>query len=199
MKIKQITILFVFIAIAELAGIVGSFFTVSAIPTWYATIAKPTWNPPSWVFGPVWTMLYAIMGIAAFLIWRKGWDQKAVKIALGIFGVQLFLNAIWSVIFFGFKNPGWAFVDIVFLWIAIVATMVLFAKVSKPALWLLVPYLLWVSFASVLNFTIWDLNKDRLSERPVFCTADAMQCPDGSYVGRSVPNCAFVCPQALIQ
>ena len=118
------------------------------------------------MFGPVWTALYALMGIAAFLVWRNGWEKKEVKLALGVFGIQLFLNAIWSIIFFGLhgstwltiNNLGWALVDIVALWLAIVWTIAVFYKISKPAAYLLVPYLLWVSFASYLNYSIWVLN-----------------------------------------
>ncbi len=147
------------IAVSEAAGIIGSVFTVSAIPNWYAGLAKPALNPPSWVFGPVWTTLYALMGVAAFLIWKNGWEKKKVKAALGVFGIQLFLNAIWSIIFFGLHSPGWALVDIILLWLAIVWTMVVFYKISRPATWLLLPYILWVSFATYLNYSIWILNK----------------------------------------
>jgi translocator protein len=164
------------IAICQAVGIVGSFFTVSAIPNWYSTLVKPALNPPSWVFGPVWTTLYALMGIAAFLVWssyaKASEDKKrGIKIALGIFGIQLFLNAIWSIIFFGLNSPGWALIDIVFLWLAIVWTIAVFYKISphssswrtteghgKLAAYLLVPYLLWVSFATYLNYAIWTLN-----------------------------------------
>jgi len=193
MKLNTIFKVFVAIAIAELAGVIGSFFTANSVSTWYATqLVKPSWNPPSWVFGPVWITLYAMMGIAAYLVWSRGLERKEVKIALGVFGVQLVLNAIWSIIFFGIQSPGWAFVEIVFLWVAIVATIAVFARISKPAAWLLVPYILWVSFAGFLNYTIWDLNKT--DEQMVFCAADAMQCLDGTYVGRSGPMCEFVCP-----
>lgn len=193
------------IGISEFAGIIGSFFTMDAIPTWYAGIVKPTWNPPSWVFGPVWITLYAMMGIASYLIWassakivpgetQKATQRKRVRGALTIFGVQLFLNAIWSIIFFGLHNPGWAFVDIVLLWIAIVATIGVFWRISKPAAWLLVPYILWVSFAGYLNYTIWTLNKVDAGEQ-VYCTMEAKLCPDGSAVGRSGPKCEFAaCP-----
>lgn len=158
MKINNPFKLVIVIAVSELAGIIGSVFTVSAIPNWYSTLIKPALNPPSWVFGPVWTMLYALMGIAAFLVWKNGWERKDVKMALGVFGIQLFLNAIWSIIFFGLQSPGWALVDIVLLWLAIVWTMVVFYKISKSAAWLLVPYILWVSFAAYLNYAIWALN-----------------------------------------
>lgn len=152
--LKLITTIFV----SELAGVIGSIFTFSAIPNWYVTLNKPTINPPSWIFGPVWTTLYALMGIAAFLIWKKGWERVDVRKALAVFGLQLILNALWSIIFFGLQNPAWAFVNIVAMWLAIVWTMVLFYKISKPAMWLLLPYILWVSFAGYLNYSIWMLN-----------------------------------------
>ena len=143
---------------AELAGIIGAVFTTPAIPTWYAGLIKPELAPPNWIFGPVWTTLFALMGIAAFIIWRKGIDRKDVKIALGIFLGQLVLNTLWSVIFFGFQNPGGAFIEIIFLWLAILATIIAFAKISRVAAWLLVPYIVWVTFAGVLNYFIWILN-----------------------------------------
>lgn len=156
--IKNWPVLVGWILFSEAAGIIGSFFTAASIPTWYATLTKPTLNPPAWVFGPVWTTLFALMGIAAFLIWRKGWSRKDVKVALGLFFAQLVLNTLWSIIFFGLQNPGAAFVEIVVFWIAIVATIVSFARISKAAAWLLVPYIVWVSFASYLNYMIWMLN-----------------------------------------
>ena len=164
MKINNTFKLIIAIVVSELAGIIGSIFTTPSIVSWYAGLVKPALNPPAWVFGPVWTTLYALMGIAAFLIWSsyakasEGQAKRQIKIALGVFGIQLFLNAIWSIIFFGLHSPGWALVDIVFLWLAIVWTMVVFYKISRPAAYLLVPYLLWVSFASYLNYSIWMLN-----------------------------------------
>ncbi len=158
MRVNNFFKLVIAIVVSELAGVIGSFFTISAIPTWYAGLIKPALNPPSWVFGPAWTTLYALMGIAAFLVWKIGWERRDVKMALGVFSVQLFLNAIWSIIFFGLQSPGWALVDITLLWLAIVWTIVVFYKISRPAAWLLVPYILWVSFASYLNYSIWVLN-----------------------------------------
>ena len=150
--------LIIAIAVSQLAGIVGSIFTVSAIPNWYATLTKPVFNPPSWIFGPVWTTLYALMGIAAFLVWKKGLDRRDIRKALLVFGLQLVLNASWSIVFFNLESPAWAFVNIAALWLAIIWTMVLFYKISKPAMWLLLPYILWVSFAAYLNYSIWVLN-----------------------------------------
>ena len=141
-----------------MAGIVGSVFTTSSIPTWYANLARPELSPPNWIFGPVWTMLFALMGIAAFLVWQKGQNRRDIKIALGVFIVQLILNTLWSIIFFGMQNPGAAFIEIIILWLAILVAVVAFAKVSKVAAWLLVPYVLWVTFAGYLNYFIWILN-----------------------------------------
>ncbi len=150
--------LFVSIIICELAGGIGSLFTASAVQGWYTTLVKPALNPPSWVFGPVWTTLYALMGIAAFLVWNKGLMRRDVRKALSIFIFQLVLNATWSIVFFGLQSPGWALVNICVMALAIIWTMVSFYKISKPAMWLLVPYLLWVCFASYLNYSIWILN-----------------------------------------
>lgn len=158
MNIKQALKLALAIALSELAGMIGAVFTAPSVAGWYVGIAKPAFNPPSWIFGPVWTTLFALMGIAAFLVWKKGLKRRDVKIALTIFAVQLVLNTLWSIIFFGLQNPGGALVEIVFLWLAIVATIIAFARISKPAAWLLVPYILWVSFAAYLNYTIWILN-----------------------------------------
>ena len=158
MKAKDFGALVVAIVISETAGIIGSLFTVASVGGWYTTLVRPSLTPPSWVFGPVWTTLYALMGTAAFLVWRYGWREQRVRRALGIFGVQLVLNAVWSIVFFGLQAPQVAFIEIIFLWLAIVATMIFFARVSRAATWLLVPYLLWVSFAAYLNLAIWLLN-----------------------------------------
>jgi tryptophan-rich sensory protein len=133
-------------------------FTFSSIPTWYAALVKPPLNPPSWVFGPVWTILYALMGIAAFLIWQKLEKNKKAKESLMLFGLQLTLNTLWSIVFFGLQMPGLAFIIIVMMWLAIAGTIFSFAKISRTAAYLLVPYLIWVSFASYLNFGLWFLN-----------------------------------------
>lgn len=158
MKINHIFKLIIAIVVSELAGIIGSVFTTSAIDGWYAGIVKPALNPPAWVFGPVWTTLFILMGIAAFLIWKGGLERRKVKIALAIFLGQLVLNTLWSIIFFGLHSPGGALVEIIFLWLAIFITIIIFAKISKLAAWLLVPYILWVSFAMYLNFAIYRLN-----------------------------------------
>ncbi|HUC02105.1 MAG TPA: TspO/MBR family protein [Candidatus Paceibacterota bacterium] len=150
--------LIIAVVVSEAAGVIGSIFTVSAIPIWYATLAKPALNPPAWIFGPVWTTLYLLMGIAAFLVWRKGWNSKGVKAALSLFAIQLILNALWSIIFFGLHSPAWALIEIIAMWIVIVATITAFSKISRSAAWLLAPYILWVSFALYLNYSIWRLN-----------------------------------------
>ncbi len=199
MRVNNFFKLVIAIAVSELAGVIGSVFTVSAIPNWYAWLVKPALNPPSWVFGPVWTILYALMGVALFLIWKQHSNilenvrmLRIWRIGIVAFFIQLFLNAIWSIIFFGLHSPGWAFVEIIFLWLAILATIIAFAKISKPAAWLLVPYILWVSFAGYLNYSIWTLNQ----AEPVACTMEAKLCPDGSYVGRTGPKCEFTaCPE----
>ena len=120
-------------------------------------IAKPSWNPPDFIFGPVWTTLFVMMAVAGWLVWKPAGFKAAVA-PLTLFGIQLLLNVAWSWIFFGAHQPGWAFAEIIILWLAIVATMVAFFRCSKIAGWLLVPYLAWVSFASVLNLAIWRLN-----------------------------------------
>lgn len=146
------------LVIPQLAGAIGTIFTSSSIPTWYTTLNKPSFNPPNWIFGPVWTILFLLMGIALFLVWQKGIHKKEVKIAITIFGIQLVLNTLWSILFFGLQSPQYALVEIVFLWIAIVATIITFYKVSKCAAALLLPYILWVSFAAYLNYTLGMLN-----------------------------------------
>lgn len=148
--------LIIAIAVSEMAGVIGAFFTTPSIPGWYAGIVKPAFNPPAWVFGPVWITLYALMGISLWLVWKSHSSEK--KKAIWLFIVQLALNAIWSPIFFGANSIGNALAVIVLLWAAIVLTILVFKKISKPAAWLLVPYILWVSFAVYLNFSIWMLN-----------------------------------------
>jgi tryptophan-rich sensory protein len=144
--------------VCQFAGFIGSVFTTPAIPTWYVTLNKPPFTPPNGLFSPVWTFLFVLMGISAFLVWSKGLDDKRVKTALSIFAVQLILNILWSVVFFGLRSPLAGLIEIVILWIAIWLTILNFFKVSKTAGLLLLPYILWVSFAVVLNFFIWRLN-----------------------------------------
>lgn len=155
---RDILKLVVSILACQCAGLIGSIFTMPAIPTWYESLAKPSFTPPSWLFAPAWVTLYILMGVAAFLIWRKGLDIRNVKTALIIFLVQLVLNALWSAIFFGAKSLIGGAVVIVLLWIAILFTILRFFKISAAAGGLLIPYILWVSFASVLNISILALN-----------------------------------------
>lgn len=145
-----------FVGICFLAAFVGSVFTTPSIAGWYQGLDKPFFNPPAWVFGPVWTLLYTMMGLAAYMVWETGGSEA--RPALTAFGVQLALNSLWSIIFFGFHQLLLAFIEIVILWMAIARTMKLFRRVSKRANLLMAPYLAWVSFAAVLNFTIWWLN-----------------------------------------
>ena len=151
--------LLVSIAAPLLAGFLGSVFTRRSVETWYATISKPSFNPPSGVFGPVWTALYVLMGIAAFLIWRRGLADPRVRTALIFFLVQLALNAFWSLAFFGMRSPLAGAVVISALWVAILLTMITFFKISSAAGLMLAPYILWVGFASILNFSIYFLNR----------------------------------------
>lgn len=146
------------ILVCEMVGILGSTVTISAIPAWYETLIKPSFAPPNWVFGPVWTLLYALMGIGAYLVSRRGMKKPAVRWALALFVGQLFLNFIWSFIFFGARNIPFAFVDIAALWVVLIFTLVAFERVDKIAALLLVPYLFWVSFAMILNYSLWMLN-----------------------------------------
>jgi len=141
-----------------MAAILGSVFTTPAIPTWYAGLRKPDLAPPNWVFAPVWTMLYLLMGISLFLIWNVGLERREVRRSVVIFGVQLALNILWSYLFFGLQSTLLGLIRIVALWMMIVLTVTSFLKVSKKAALLLVPYLLWVSFASYLNYSLWILN-----------------------------------------
>lgn len=148
-------VLFVLICLG--AGGLGAVATTPEIDGWYRTVAKPEWNPPDWVFGPVWTTLFVLMGISAWLVWKPAGFKYAAT-PLSLFALQLILNVAWSWIFFGLHQIGWAAVEIVILWMAILATTIAFFRRSKSAGWLLVPYLSWVTFASLLNFTIWRLN-----------------------------------------
>jgi benzodiazapine receptor len=158
----KLTIMIEFIVCLVLtftAAFIGSLFTREAIPDWYAGLNKPSFTPPNWLFAPVWAVLYLLMAISAVIVWQKGLAKPYVRIALITYLIQLILNALWSVIFFGLKMPMVAFIEILLLWTAIGLTILAFAAVSIPAAVLLVPYILWVSFAAVLNFFIWLLNR----------------------------------------
>ena len=148
-----------FALLPTVLGALSGLATMDSVNTWYETIVRPTWAPPNWVFGPVWTLLYVSMGVAAWWIWRAPDDEPLRRPALAAFAAQLALNLAWSPIFFGLQSPGWALVEIAILWLALVATVVLFWRVRRAAGLLLVPYLAWVSFASVLNGAIWWLNR----------------------------------------
>ncbi len=173
---------FVFsILVTQCAGVIGSLFTAPAINGWYSSLEKPALSPPNWLFGPVWTTLYLLMGVALYLVWtnqwrvnrqlmtsrKKPWNtyserlwtgswQKANTIA--VFGIQLALNTLWSLLFFVIQSPGLAFGGILALWFSIVFTIMDFYRISRTAAWLLVPYLLWVSFAAYLNCSLWLIN-----------------------------------------
>ncbi|MCX6720609.1 MAG: tryptophan-rich sensory protein [Candidatus Staskawiczbacteria bacterium] len=173
--------LLVSIIICELAGVAGAVFTTPEIANWYTALNKPSFNPPSWIFGPVWTTLFVLMGISLYIVWNKkfevsekvkfknvrAWNKLSQKLFDGqwqkaniiiIFIIQLVLNVLWSYIFFGAHSPAWAFFELLMLWVAIVYTIVNFYRVSKIAAWLLLPYILWVSLAGVLNLSIWLIN-----------------------------------------
>jgi tryptophan-rich sensory protein len=141
------------------AGLVGSLFTFNAIPTWYATLERTVLTPPNWVFGPVWTILYILMAVAAFLVWREGAKKEKVKEALQLFGLQLALNALWSILFFGAHLILSAYVEILFLLTSIILTTIWFYRVNKTAAYLMIPYIIWVSFASILNLLTFLANR----------------------------------------
>ena len=141
------------------AGGIGSLSTFKAIPTWYAGLKKPPYTPPNWAFGPVWTTLYILMGISVFLVWQNGLATNDALLAFTLFWIQLALNALWSIIFFGIKSKGGGVITIIVLWLLILATMITSFRVSGWAGALLIPYILWVSIASYLNIGVWLLNK----------------------------------------
>ena len=141
------------------AGGIGSLFTFKSIPSWYAELKKPRYTPPNWLFGPVWTTLYIMMGISVFLVWRNGLTMNGVLLAFTLFWIQLVINALWSIIFFGIKSKGGGVITIIVLWFLILATIIASFQVSVWAGALLIPYIVWVSIASYLNIGIWLLNK----------------------------------------
>ncbi len=156
---KNLLKLIVCIAICQLAGVIGSIFTMDNIPTWYASLTKPPLQPPNWLFGPVWITLYTLMGISLFLVIKKGFEFPGVKAGTAIFAVQLVLNTLWSIVFFGMHELLFSIIIIASLWLMILLTMLKFKPISLTAAVLLLPYLLWVSFASYLNSAIYVLNK----------------------------------------
>ncbi|MGC2196232.1 MAG: TspO/MBR family protein [Terriglobales bacterium] len=146
-----------FVVVCFTAAGIGSFFTSTSVGTWYSQLRRPVWTPPNWIFGPVWTTLYLMMAISAWLVWRDS-DWTSSRFALALFAIQLALNTLWSIVFFGMRKVGPAFGEILLLWMMIIATAVAFFPLSLLAAWLLLPYIVWVAFASYLNFRIWQLN-----------------------------------------
>ena len=157
-KTKAGAILIGSVLLCNCAGLLGSLFTTTGPGSWYSTLIKPAFNPPSWIFAPVWTLLYILMGISLYLVIMEGMKGRDVRIPLLIFATQLILNILWSYAFFGLESTFFGLLVIILLWISIVATMILFYPVRKAATWLLVPYILWVSFATILTYTIYSLN-----------------------------------------
>ena len=158
MRLPKYAKLILAIVACQAAGFVGSLFTSPQISTWYAGLARPSFAPPNWLFAPVWTTLFLLMGIAWYLIWQKAAESRRARWAAGLFSVHLAFNTAWSVIFFGLRQPGWAFLEIIALLIMIATLTVWFWRLDRRAGLLMIPYLLWVSFASVLNLAIWRLN-----------------------------------------
>jgi len=155
---RSMLTLAILLGLAYAAGAVGSVFTARSVGTWYQDLAKPSWTPPGWVFGPVWTLLYTMMGLAAWLVWLRGTSARTAEGPLAAWGVQLVLNAVWSALFFGLRRPDLALAELAALWCVVLATTVLFWCRSRAAGWLMVPYVLWTTFAGALNFAIWRLN-----------------------------------------
>ncbi len=155
---RRLAVYAVGIVACELAGVLGGLVTTPAIPTWYAALSKPAWTPPGWLFGPVWTVLYALMGIAAARVWLRHRGSRAGRASLALFAFQLVLNAAWSFLFFGLRSPALGLAEIVVLWAAIAALVTWWWRLERPAALLLAPYLAWVSFAAALNLAIWRLN-----------------------------------------
>ncbi len=152
--VPSLLMLILFVGLSLSAGMFGAQFQPRE---WYSELAKPSWTPPNWLFAPVWTALYCAMGVAAWLVWQRAGLRRA-WLALSFFLLQLILNAAWSWLFFGVHRPGVAFAEIVFLWAAILVTLVLFWRHRPVAGALLIPYLAWVSFAAALNLSLWRLN-----------------------------------------
>lgn len=159
MKLQQFFKLLISIVLCQTAGIIGSIFTVPAISIWYASLNKPEFTPPDWLFGPVWFLLYTLMGIALYLVWQKGIKKKEVKSAVILFIIHLAFNSLWSILFFGLQNLLVALFEIFILWLMIIVLIWRFSKIQKWSACLLIPYLLWVSFAMALNFGIWLWNR----------------------------------------
>ncbi|SFM19469.1 TspO/MBR family protein [Methanolobus profundi] len=146
------------VVLCQLTGILGGIFTYNSISSWYVSLEKPAIVPPGWSFSVVWPILYLLMGISLYLIWQKGWRSPGIKVAMYVFGIQLFLNFLWSLLFFGLRSPLMGFIDILALWVLILVNIVVFSRISRTAGLILVPYLLWVSFAAYLNYYLMILN-----------------------------------------
>lgn len=158
--LSKTTKMMVMIVTCVVIGYISGIVTRDSVDTWYGTLVKPVFNPPNWIFAPMWTILYILMGIAAGLVWDKIETQReTVRRALIYFAIQLALNALWSILFFGLHNPMLALIEIILLWLMIYETFVQFNKVNKIAGYLFIPYILWVTFALVLNASIWWLNR----------------------------------------
>jgi tryptophan-rich sensory protein len=153
-NIREIPKLIISILIVFLAGAVGTVFTLKEITGWYAYLPKPSWTPPNWAFGPIWSTLYVLMGISLFLVWREGLNRKDVQVAIGVFAVQLIINVVWSLVFFGTHNIFGGLVLVLLLWVAILVNIIVFYRISKPAGLILIPYIVWVSIASYLNYSV---------------------------------------------
>jgi len=147
------------LAVTFSAPVIASLVTDPAASDWYANLNKPSFNPPGWIFGPVWTVLYILMAVSAALVWHRGLHKPKVRMALVFYIVQLVLNALWTPLFFGLQMPLLAFIDIVLLWAAIILTILAFLRVSRYAALLMAPYLIWTTFAAILNFSLWYLNR----------------------------------------
>lgn len=158
MKKMDLPKLIISIIIPLWAGVIGSLSNFEAIPTWYSHLNKPFFNPPAWLFAPVWTVLYILMGISFYLIWKKGCEKQEVGRAMGLFAIQIVLNVLWSFLFFGLHSPLLGFINIVLLLAAIVYTSIKFSQISRTAGYLFIPYILWTSFATILNFSILIMN-----------------------------------------
>lgn len=157
--LRSIGVLIVAVLLPLVVGILGSFSTIDSVRDWYPTLVRPSFAPPSWVFGPVWTALYVMMGVASWLVWRRGLTRPEVRRALVLYSVQLGFNLAWSLVFFGLRRPFAALIDIVVLFALIAITTLRFVVVSRPAALLLLPYLAWVGFATALNAGFWWLNR----------------------------------------
>lgn len=156
---KKYMVLAFFLLVCLAAGGIGSIATTRSVAEWYPALVKPSWTPPSWLFGPAWTLLYILMSVAAWRVWLSAGSFREARTALTLFSVQLALNIIWSWIFFGLRMPGPALLELSLLWIAIAATIRSFAPFDPAAAWMMSPYLAWVTFAGALNGTIWILNR----------------------------------------